>query len=183
MTDWAAARINELHEEGLSGFIFKGGSPSCGLKHVRVFSRQGEEIGYGSGLFAHAFVTRFPHVPVEEEWPLRDSRLRHDFVEQVLSFHDKQRQAPAAVQTADRHSFQELLDRRHTWPCLFPFKFIVPAEKLPDILSLFPEEEPVLRPSKGGKYVSVTIHKHVRSSDDVIACYNRLAGMEGVICL
>ncbi|MDR2861058.1 MAG: DUF493 family protein [Syntrophobacterales bacterium] len=184
MIDWADRKVRELREEKLSGFIFKGGSPSCGLKLVRVFDHQGEEAGYGTGLFAQAFVRQFPDVPVEEELPLRDFRLRDDFIKRVLLFHDRQCRPPAMGQiTAQHHTFRELLDRNHTWPCLFPFKFIAPMEKLHDILLLFPEEEPALRSSKEGKYVSVTIRKHVRSSDEVVACYNRLEGIKGVICL
>ena len=184
MIDWADRRIRELREEELSGFIFKGGSPSCGLKYVRIFSYQGEEAGYGSGLFAHAFVTQFPAVPVEEEWPLRDSRFRDDFLEQIWLFRDKQQQPLTMKQMTDKHhKFQKLLDQHYAWPCSFSFKFVAPAEKLQDVLLLFPDEKPVLRPSKEGKYVSVTIHKHVRSSDEVMVYYNRLTGIKGVICL
>ena len=187
MLAWTTKRVVELHRERLSGFIFKGASPSCGLRHVRVFSHQGEEAGYGSGLFAHAFVMQFPHVPVEEEWPLRDDDLRHDFLERALLFHDKQQRQTASVNmrqiTDKHHTFRELLDRCHTWPCSFPFKFIVPAEKLHEILLLFPEEEPTLRSSKEGKYVSVTIRKRVCSSNEVLEYYNRLTGIKGVICL
>lgn len=188
MLDWVTKRVEELRKEELNGFIFKGASPSCGLKHVMVFSHQGEEAGYGRGLFAHAFMTQFPDVPAEEEWSLRDDGLRRDFLERVLLFHDKQQRQMASLnmqQITDKHhnTFQELLDRHHTWPCSFPFKFIVPAEKLNEILLLFPEEEPVLRSSKEGKYVSVTIHKRVHSSEEVMACYNRLTGTKGVICL
>ena len=187
MLDWSAKRIAELRKEELSGFIFKGASPSCGLKHVRVFSYQGEEAGYGSGLFAQAFVTQFPDMPVEEEWPLRGDDLRRDFLEKVLLFHGKQQQQAAPLhvrQIAGKdHRFRELLDRHHTWPCSFPFKFIVPAEKLREILLLFPGEKPALRPSKEGKYIGITVHKHVQSSDEVLAYYNRLAGTKGVICL
>jgi uncharacterized protein YbbK (DUF523 family)/putative lipoic acid-binding regulatory protein len=184
--DWSAQRVAELGKEGLSGFIFKGSSPSCGLRQVRVFSPQGEAAGYGRGLFAHALTTRFPEMPVEEEWNLRDDDLRRDFLERVLSFHEKQQRQAALpdMQTTDKQqTFRELLDQCHTWPCSFPFKFIVPQEKLQEILLLFPEEKPSLRSSKGGKYVSVTINKRVHSSDEVLACYDRLAGTKGVICL
>jgi len=186
MLNWTAGKIKELRREKLSGFIFKRGSPSCGLRHVRVFTRQGDEAGYGSGLFAHAFTAQFPRTPVEEEWPLQDHGLRDNFMAQVLSFHAGQQQKGSLnmQEITDKYrSFRELLEEHYTWPCLFPFKFIAPAEKIADVLLLFPGEEPALRSSKGGKYISVTIRKHVTSGDDVIACYNRVGGIKGVICL
>ena len=85
--------------------------------------------------------------------------------------------------TEKESQFRDLLDANYRWPCSFPFKFIIPAEKRDEILALFPGEEYTCRPSKTGKYVSVTIHKHVSSSAEVLEIYNRFKTIEGVICL
>jgi len=79
--------------------------------------------------------------------------------------------------------FDDLLNANYCWPCAFPFKFIIPVERLDDLLVLFPGDEYTSRPSKTGKYVSVTIHKDMSSSDEVIRIYNRAGRIEGVICL
>jgi putative lipoic acid-binding regulatory protein len=80
-------------------------------------------------------------------------------------------------------NFRELLDANYCWPCSFPFKFIVPADKLDEILGLFSGEEYACRPSRTGKYVSVTIHKNVCSSEEVAQIYERVGKTEGAICL
>jgi putative lipoic acid-binding regulatory protein len=85
--------------------------------------------------------------------------------------------------TENSNRFQELLDANYCWPCSFPFKFIVPKEKLEDILALFPGEACTSRPSKTGKYVSVTIHKNVCSSEEVVQIYEQVGKISGVICL
>lgn len=76
-----------------------------------------------------------------------------------------------------------MLDENYCWPCAFPFKFIIPAERLENVLALFPGEEYTSRPSKTGKYFSITIHKNMGSSDEVVQIYNRAGRINGVICL
>lgn len=79
---------------------------------------------------------------------------------------------------------KSLLDATHTWPTDFPFKFIVKQESVKDFLAHFPE---ILihheRPSTGGKYVSITMHLRMQSSDEVLAIYAKARGFPGVIAL
>ena len=79
-------RLTDLYRLDLSGFVFKRGSPSCGLERVRVYTTQGMPSHSGSGLFAHAFRQRFPLVPVEEEGRLCDPSLRENFIERVFCY-------------------------------------------------------------------------------------------------
>jgi uncharacterized protein YbbK (DUF523 family) len=89
MRDWARTRLDDLAGRGLCGFILKTGSPSCGLRRVRVHrATGGRPVRAGAGLFARALVERFPHLPVEEEDGLRDRRRRARFIERVLSYGD-----------------------------------------------------------------------------------------------
>lgn len=83
----------------------------------------------------------------------------------------------------NENNFRELLDVNYCWPCVFPFKFIVPSDKLQEILTLFPGEEHVCRASRTGKYISVTIHKNVCSSEEVVQIYELVGKTEGAICL
>jgi uncharacterized protein YbbK (DUF523 family) len=71
MEAFVARKLRELEEGGLSGYVCKSGSPSCGLEGVVVFdAATGEPAGTGAGLFTRAFRARFPAVPVAESgWP------------------------------------------------------------------------------------------------------------------
>src|SRR6185503_11253233 len=60
-------RLRSLKDLDLSGYVFKKDSPSCGVQRVRIFNRHGMPSRNGTGLFARAFMERFPMVPVEEE--------------------------------------------------------------------------------------------------------------------
>jgi len=79
-------RLDALDKLDLSGFVFKRGSPSCGLARVRVYTTQGMPSHSGSGLFAHAFGRQFPLIPVEEEGRLYDPSLRENFIERVFAY-------------------------------------------------------------------------------------------------
>ncbi len=86
MEDFCSRRAQELEGEQLSGFIFKSRSPSSGMERVKVYTEQGMPVNKGVGLFARAFMERFPLVPVEEEGRLHDPRLRENFIESVFVF-------------------------------------------------------------------------------------------------
>jgi uncharacterized protein YbbK (DUF523 family) len=85
MLQWAEQRVKELERAGLCGFIFKGKSPSCGMKGVRVYGEKGEAVPTGVGLFARVFMAHFPHVPVEDDTRLHDPLLREDFIERAFA--------------------------------------------------------------------------------------------------
>jgi len=85
MAAWAKRRADELAAEDLCGFIFKSKSPSSGMTRVKVYSeRTGMAVHKGVGLFARAFMERFPLLPVEEEGRLLDARLRENFIERIF---------------------------------------------------------------------------------------------------
>ena len=79
-------RLDSLRELNLSGFVFKRGSPSCGMERVRVYTPQGMPSHSGAGIFAKAFRDEFPLIPVEEEGRLCDPALRENFIERVFSY-------------------------------------------------------------------------------------------------
>lgn len=72
----------------LDGFIFKKGSPSCGVFRVPVVvHKEGHRRHDGIGLFASEFMKEHPWIPVEEEGRLNDSSLRQNFLERVYALH------------------------------------------------------------------------------------------------
>jgi uncharacterized protein YbgA (DUF1722 family) len=79
-------RIEGLKNLHLSGYVFKKGSPSCGIERVRIHNEHGKVSRNGVGLFARAFIEQFPLIPVEEEGRLCDSTLRENFIERVFSY-------------------------------------------------------------------------------------------------
>lgn len=81
-----ANRLEELGDLDLSGFVFKRGSPSCGIERVRVYTEHGMPSRNGAGVFARAFVGQFPLIPVEEEGRLCDAPLRENFIERVFCY-------------------------------------------------------------------------------------------------
>jgi len=94
MRTWVHQHLTRLADEDIRGFVFKNRSPSCGLYRVKVYDthvKGANSIPTGSGLFAGAFVSRFPLLPVEEEGRLHDALLRKNFVERVFTF-DRWRQ-------------------------------------------------------------------------------------------
>lgn len=85
MQQWASARLAELAKEDLCGFIFKKDSPSSGMARVKVYTPKGMPHKTGVGIFARAFMQRFPLVPVEEDGRLNDPKLRENFIEQIFA--------------------------------------------------------------------------------------------------
>ena len=89
----------------------------------------------------------------------------------------------------DPHNFDTLrehLTKDFTWPSVYMFKFIAPAENRIFALlhELFPHQaEFTNRHSAGGKYVSITVKEMMLSVDEVIDRYKKASAIEGVIVL
>ena len=81
-----ADRITQLNGMDLSGYVFKKDSPTCGVERVRIYNERGMPARKGIGIFAHAFIERFPLIPVEEEGRLCDPSLRENFIERVFCY-------------------------------------------------------------------------------------------------
>lgn len=84
MKRWASRRLRELEGEDLVGFIFKSNSPSSGMERVRIYDENGMPRKAGVGIWARAFMERFPLLPVEEDGRLHDDLIRENFIERVF---------------------------------------------------------------------------------------------------
>ncbi len=81
-----SSRLEALKTLNLSGYVFKKDSPSCGVERVRLYNEHGMPSRKGVGIFAGAFMQRFPLIPVEEEGRLCDPALRENFIERVFAY-------------------------------------------------------------------------------------------------
>jgi uncharacterized protein YbgA (DUF1722 family)/uncharacterized protein YbbK (DUF523 family) len=86
MRELARRRVGELRALGLSGFVGKAGSPSCGRERVRVYDEAGVAQKRGQGLFTATLMAEWPRLPVEEEGRLRNPDLREAFLVRVFAF-------------------------------------------------------------------------------------------------
>ena len=86
MTRYSRTRTRELARAGLSGYILKKNSPTCGMKDVKVHEKSGAPSRNGVGLFAAALKEINPLLPMEEEGRLTDPRLRESFLERVFAY-------------------------------------------------------------------------------------------------
>jgi uncharacterized protein YbgA (DUF1722 family)/uncharacterized protein YbbK (DUF523 family) len=77
---------------GLSGYILKKDSPSCGMQRVKLYPGEGRQpLRTGQGIFARILMQQQPLLPVEEEGRLNDWVLRENFVNRVYIYHRWQR--------------------------------------------------------------------------------------------
>jgi uncharacterized protein YbbK (DUF523 family) len=100
MTRFSRRRARELEALGLSGFVFKARSPSCGLGDAPLYDRHGRPVRKTSGLFARAFSKTFSPMPMADEARLADPRIRANFIERVLVYHRRRRSRGRRPRTA-----------------------------------------------------------------------------------
>ncbi|GGH74234.1 MAG: DUF493 family protein [Bacteroidetes bacterium] len=84
-------------------------------------------------------------------------------------------------------SLRQKLDEMETWPTLYMYKFIVPADnqKVAQVEALFDtkESQVTTRTSKNGNFVSITAVEMMISPESVIDRYKQAEGIEGLMSL
>jgi len=80
MMDYSLEFLDSIKD--IDGFIFKGRSPTCGIKGVKVYL--GKEKGAGSikgtGIFATQIMKKYPYLAIEEEGRLTNFKIREHFL-------------------------------------------------------------------------------------------------------
>lgn len=79
--------------------------------------------------------------------------------------------------------FRTLLDESYVWPDFYEFKFIAKAEDKLLIIGKLNGFQITETPSKNGNYISITARKLVMSTDEVIATYEMMSTIKGLISL
>ena len=91
MLEYSEIQSDYLMSVGISGFVFKKDSPTCGLERVKVYRGDNPQaVRNGVGMFAKVFTTLYPHIPVIEEGRLTDPRQAEHFLARVHFFDEWQ---------------------------------------------------------------------------------------------
>jgi len=117
MMAWATKRVRELERENLCGFIFKSDSPSSGMIRVKVYNDKGMPHKVGIGIFARAFMEKFPLIPVEDDGRLNDPLIRENFILQIFTmkrWRDLLAAMPGMGKLVDFHTRNKLLILSHS---------------------------------------------------------------------
>jgi len=83
-------------------------------------------------------------------------------------------------------SLKQKLEDQHSFPTLYMFKFIIPADnkKLALVEALFGAEAEVsTRQSSSNKFISISAKEVMVSADNVIYVYKEAEKIEGIISL
>jgi uncharacterized protein YbbK (DUF523 family)/uncharacterized protein YbgA (DUF1722 family) len=85
MISFSKEFINNLDD--IDGFILKSKSPSCGIKDVKVYHKNGEGTlcANENGFFAKEVINIFSHLAVENEGRLKNFQLRDDFLTTIFT--------------------------------------------------------------------------------------------------
>jgi len=140
MTLWGGKKLGELEHENLSGYIFKSGSPSCGMKNITVYHENGGCTSNGPGLWARMVMDYFPLLPFEDEGRLHDPELRENFIERIFVLRRWRELCAGGMTTghlADFHTKHKLLIMSHSPRILRELGKLAASGKKTDRNSLF----------------------------------------------
>ena len=85
--------------------------------------------------------------------------------------------------------FLQLLDENYDWPAIYPFKFVVPVEQVPILEAMFAEysqfknSNSTKKPSRTGKYISMTVEMEMPSSQAVLDLYEKASRIDKLIAI
>ncbi|WP_455211374.1 YbgA family protein [Kaarinaea lacus] len=96
LIEFGQRKAKEL--SNISGYIFKKGSPSCGMERIKVYHGENNLLSTnGVGLYAKQIMDANPLLPVEEEGRLADQGLRENFIQRVYVYHTWQQLTQAGL--------------------------------------------------------------------------------------
>jgi hypothetical protein len=81
---------------------------------------------------------------------------------------------------------REQLNKEKSWPLVYMFKFIIPADnrKIALVEAKFSDEATITqKESSNGKYISITVKEVMLDADSIISKYKEMEGIEGLMSL
>lgn len=117
MLEYSRRRVAQIGKLGLSGYVLKSKSPSCGMERVKVYNPKGMAAKDGRGLFADVLIKGHPLIPVEEEGRLSDPHLRDNFIVRIFAYHRLRRLMDGAFtigKLVEFHTSQKYLLLAHS---------------------------------------------------------------------
>ena len=175
MQSWTEKRLKDLEREDLCGYIFKTKSPSSGMRDIKIYHQDGNILhAKGVGLWANAFMERFPNIPVEDEGRLNDAGLRENFIERIfVMYRWKQylRNDPTAGGLVDFHTDHKLLIMAHNTEKLRELGQIVSAPRTDKWLDRLDQYFELLMNTLKLK---ATVKKHTNVLDHIMGYFKKL---------
>jgi len=149
----------------LSGFIFKKGSPSCGMERVKLYSDDGNLIDQTHGLFADAVMKHNPLLPCEEEGRLNDPGLRESFIERVYIYNQWQ-QIAAVIRPVDlirfhsQHKFTLLAHNENVYRQLGRLVASANRDNIGDVANSYIAQlmQAIKKPATAKRHTNVLMH-------------------------
>ena len=141
MDAWMDANIPEM--AGLTGYVLKHSSPSCGMQRVKLYDHNNIPKKEASGLFAARLMATYPNLPVEEEGRLNDPILRENFIQRVFVYHRWQQTLADGLSVASlmefhkRHKLMLLAHDEVVYRKLGPMIASVNKDNLDDIADIY----------------------------------------------
>jgi uncharacterized protein YbgA (DUF1722 family)/uncharacterized protein YbbK (DUF523 family) len=86
MRRFTVQKARDLEALGISGYILKSHSPSCGIERVPVYRSNAISLRQGRGLFAAGLMRKMTSLPVEEDGRLHNPQVRENFIERVFAY-------------------------------------------------------------------------------------------------
>lgn len=116
MRQWGRAELERLENEDLCGYVFKHGSPSSGMRGIKVWQENGQPLYNGTGLWARMVMDHFPLLPFEDDGRLHDAVIRENFIVRVFTlrrWRDMLAEGATRGALVDFHTRHKLLIRTH----------------------------------------------------------------------
>ncbi|MBL4239098.1 YbgA family protein [Vibrio fluvialis] len=107
---FSEAKVAQLQQFNLRGYIVCAKSPTCGMEKVKVYKEHGAEKE-GVGLYTQQLRSAMPWLPVEEDGRLHDPVLRENFITRVFCLDDFYRtlgDEPTAGKVVEFHTRYKL---------------------------------------------------------------------------
>lgn len=177
LVEFGKSKADQLKH--VSGYIFKKGSPSCGLFNVKIYKSPDHVVHSGTGIYAKQIIDANPLLPVEEEGRLNDAQLKANFLQRVEVFHRWQQlvengiSKKALIEFHTRHKFMVLAHCETTYRDMGRLIASIGNNDLKSIANAYVEMlmSGLKKPATRGKHTNVLEHligyfkRHLDSQD------------------